>query len=182
MNILRKRIIGVVSQRRILQSQRNFSLSSAVKSDEANSSTESSEYVFQHARSKELFEKMSQLPIEDIQTLVSLINERLGIVISESDKRFAGSGAAAGVTAAVEEEEKVEKTVFDVKLTGFDSKMKIKVIKEIRAITGLGLKEAKEMVEGAESGSKVVKKDIKKEEAEELKASLEAVGATIDIS
>lgn len=157
-------------------------MSSVLKADEAISSAESSEYVFKHARSKEMFEKLSQLPIEDIQTLVSLINERLGIVISESDKRgFAGSSAATGAAAAVEEE-KVEKTAFDVKLTGFDPKMKIKVIKEIRSITGLGLKEAKEMVEGAESGSKVVKKDIKKEEAEELKASLEAVGATIDIS
>lgn len=93
MNTLRTRFIGAISHRRILSSQRNFSLSSVVRSDEAVASAEPSEYVFKHARSKEMFEKLSQLPIEDIQTLVSLINEKLGIVISESDKRgFAGSG------------------------------------------------------------------------------------------
>jgi len=66
-----------------------------------------------------------------------------------------------------------------LKLTGFDAAAKIKVIKEIRAITSLGLKEAKELVETVPS---VVKKGIKKEEAEELKAKLEALGATVDIS
>ena len=69
--------------------------------------------------------------------------------------------------------------MFDLKLTGFDAAAKIKVIKEIRAITSLGLKEAKELVETVPS---VVKKGIKKEEAEELKAKLEALGATVDIS
>jgi large subunit ribosomal protein L7/L12 len=71
-----------------------------------------------------------------------------------------------------------EKTAFDLKLTRVDAKSKIKVIKEIRAITGLGLKEAKEMVEGA---PKTVKTDIKMEECEELKAKLEGVGATVEI-
>eukprot|EP00578_Thalassiosira_sp_NH16_P006109 CAMPEP_0181117486 /NCGR_PEP_ID=MMETSP1071-20121207/22550_1 /TAXON_ID=35127 /ORGANISM="Thalassiosira sp., Strain NH16" /LENGTH=107 /DNA_ID=CAMNT_0023201881 /DNA_START=304 /DNA_END=627 /DNA_ORIENTATION=+ len=79
-----------------------------------------------------------------------------------------------GAEAAVVE----EKTIFDLKLTGFDAKSKIKVIKEVRAITSLGLKEAKELVEGAPTN---VKKDIQKEEAEELKAKLEKVGATIEI-
>eukprot|EP00985_Skeletonema_marinoi_P014268 scaffold7207_cov94-Skeletonema_marinoi.AAC.1 len=64
-------------------------------------------------------------------------------------------------------------------LTGFDAKAKIKVIKEVRAITALGLKEAKDLVEGAPS---TVKKDIKMEEAEELKAKLEALGATVEIA
>ena len=72
-----------------------------------------------------------------------------------------------------------EKTIFDLKLTGFDAKAKIKVIKEVRAITALGLKEAKDLVEGAPS---TVKKDIKMEEAEELKAKLEALGATVEIA
>ena len=65
-----------------------------------------------------------------------------------------------------------------MKLTGFDAKAKIKVIKEVRAIAGLGLKEAKELVEGA---PKIIKKDLKPEEAEELKKKLEEVGATIEI-
>lgn len=80
---------------------------------------------------------------------------------------------------ASKQEVKQEQTAFDLKLTGFDEKAKIKVIKEVRAITALGLKEAKELVEGVPS---TVKKQIKKEEAEELKAKLEAVGAKVEIS
>lgn len=71
-----------------------------------------------------------------------------------------------------------EKTLFDIKLMAFDAKAKIKVIKEVRAIAGLGLKEAKEMVEGA---PKVIQSDVKKEEAEEIKAKLEELGATVEI-
>jgi large subunit ribosomal protein L7/L12 len=63
----------------------------------------------------------------------------------------------------------VEKTTLDVKLIGFDAKNKIKVIKEVRSLTNLGLKEAKELVEGVPAS---LKKNIKKEEAEELKALL----------
>ncbi|DAZ95517.1 TPA: hypothetical protein N0F65_001856 [Lagenidium giganteum] len=85
-------------------------------------------------------------------------------------------GSGAGGAAA--EEPKEEKTQFDVKLASFDAKSKIKVIKEIRAITGLGLKEAKELVEGAPS---VLKKDVKKEEAEELIVKLKEVGAVAEM-
>jgi large subunit ribosomal protein L7/L12 len=135
------------------------------------------EYTFKHAKSKEMFDKMSQLQVEDIHILSQLINEKLGITITESDKRgFVGGGDGAGAAAA--DEPKVEKTAFDLKLVAFDAKTKIKIIKEVRAITGLGLKEAKEMVEGA---PKTLKKEIKMEEAMELKAKLEAVGATIEI-
>ena len=80
----------------------------------------------------------------------------------------------AGEAAPKEE----AKTVFDIKLVEFDAKAKIKVIKEVRALAGLGLKEAKELVEGA---PKVIHKDVKKEEAEEIKAKLEELGATIEI-
>ena len=78
-----------------------------------------------------------------------------------------------------QEEDSQEKASFDLKLIGFDAKSKIKVIKEIRSITGLGLKESKELVEKAPS---VIKKDIKKEEAEELKSKLEEIGGTLEIS
>lgn len=77
-----------------------------------------------------------------------------------------------------EEEEAPAKTSFELKLTGFDAKSKIKVIKEIRTITGLGLKDAKALVEEA---PKVVKEGIKMEEAEELKAKLEKIGGTVEI-
>ncbi|KDD76823.1 hypothetical protein H632_c94p0, partial [Helicosporidium sp. ATCC 50920] len=75
-------------------------------------------------------------------------------------------------------EEKEEKTSFDLKLESFDAAAKIKVIKEIRGITELGLKEAKELVEGAPA---MVKKGLKKEEAEEFKKKLEAVGAKVSL-
>ena len=89
-----------------------------------------------------------------------------------------GKKKAAGDGAKEEEAAAEEKTAFDLKLTGFDAKSKIKIIKEVRGMTSLGLKEAKELVEGAPA---TVKKDIKKEEAEELKGKLEALGATVEI-
>ena len=141
------------------------------------------EYEFQHAKSKEMFDKMSTLSTEEIKLISQLINEKLGITITEADKRggmgsagSGGDGDASGSGGGAEEA--VEKTAFDLKLTGFDAKSKIKVIKEIRAITGLGLKEAKALVEEA---PKTIKKEIKMEECEELKAKLEAVGGTVEI-
>jgi len=83
------------------------------------------------------------------------------------------AGGAAPVAAAAAE----EKTEFDVVLTSFGAE-KIQVIKEIRAITGLGLKEAKDLVEGV---PKPVKEGIAKTEADEIKKKLEAVGATVEI-
>ncbi len=79
---------------------------------------------------------------------------------------FSGAPAAAEAAAPAE-----EKTDFNIKLDGFDAASKIKVIKEVRAITDLGLKEAKELVEGAPA---VLRKGVKKEEAEQIKAKLEA--------
>ena len=90
----------------------------------------------------------------------------------------AGAGGAAA-PAAEEEPEPEEKTHFDVELSGLkDAKAKIKVIKELRGILGLGLKEAKDMVEGAPVW---IKKELKKEEADELKEKMEAVGADIKL-
>ena len=82
-----------------------------------------------------------------------------------------GGGGGGGNAAAAPAE---EKTSFALKLESFDAAQKIKVIKEVRAITDLGLKEAKELVEGAPA---VLKKELKKEEAEALIAKLTAVGA-----
>lgn len=95
-----------------------------------------------------------------------------------------GGGAAAapaeGAGAPVEEKEVVkEKTHFDIELTKYDPAGKIKVIKEIRAIFGLGLKEAKEMVEGAPIW---LKKEVAKEEAEALAEKLGAIGAEIRLA
>jgi len=109
----------------------------------------------------------------EVKELVDRVADHFGIEESDDDDMAGDAGADAAVEEVVE-----VKTIFDLKLTGFDAKSKIKVIKEVRAITGLGLKEAKELVEGA---PKTVMKDIKMEEAEKLKEKLEAVGATVEI-
>jgi len=130
-----------------------------------------------------LFQKIIWLDMIEVHLLAELINEKLGVTISDAEReRMAsggggGGGSKGGDDEAVEEV-KEEKTAFDLKLTGFEPKSKIKVIKEVRAMTSLGLKEAKELVEGAPT---TVKKNIKMEEAEELKAKLVALGATVEI-
>jgi large subunit ribosomal protein L7/L12 len=88
----------------------------------------------------------------------------------------AGPAAPAEGGGAAEEEE--EQTEFDVALKGVADGKKIPVIKEVRAITGLGLKEAKEVVE---SGDKVLKEGVSKEEANEMKEKLEAAGAVVEV-
>ena len=89
-----------------------------------------------------------------------------------------GGGGGGGGGAAEEEEVVKEKTVFDVQLDGFDAKAKIKVIKEVRSVTGLGLKEAKDAVESAPT---IISKALKKEEAEELLKKLEELGAKVSL-
>lgn len=118
----------------------------------------------------ELVDKLSNLTVLQIAELVSELEEKWGV---SAQAAVAVAGPMAAGPAAVEE----EKTEFDVILTGFGDK-KIQVIKEIRGITGLGLKEAKAMVEGAPSP---VKEAVEKDEAEELKKKLEAVGASVEI-
>ena len=112
-----------------------------------------------------------------------LNKERAGL--SDADLQGGGGGgvvqvaaAAAPAAAAPAEEAAAEKEFFDIKLTSFDAKAKIKVIKEVRALTGLGLKEAKEVVEGAPS---VLKKEVKKEEAEEIVKKLTELGAAAEL-
>jgi large subunit ribosomal protein L7/L12 len=100
--------------------------------------------------------------------LSKLLEEKWGV-------SAAAPAAAAAAAPAAEAAE--EKTEFDVVLTAMGEK-KINVIKEVRAITGLGLKESKEMVEGA---PKVVKEACSKSEAEELKGKLEAAGASVEL-
>ena len=104
----------------------------------------------------------------------------LSEMVKELEEKFGVSAAApvavaaAGPAQAAPEEEKTE---FDVMLTGFGDQ-KIQVIKVARAVTGLGLKEAKDLVEAA---PKAVKEGVSKDEAEEIKAKLEAVGASVEI-
>lgn len=118
----------------------------------------------------ELLEAIGSLTLIEAAELVKAMEEKFGI--SAAAPVAVAAAPAAGDAAAAE-----EKTSFDVILTGFGD-AKVAVIKEVRAITGLGLKEAKELVE---AGGKAVKEGTSKEDAEEIKGKLEAAGATVEI-
>ena len=117
-----------------------------------------------------LIEDVKALTVLELSELVKALEEEFGV----SAAPVAVAGVAAGPAAAAAE----EKTEFDVELTSFEADKKLKVIKEIKDITGLGLGEAKALVEGA---PKIIKEGASKEEAEALKAKLSEVGATITI-
>lgn len=141
-------------------------------------STDSKPQSLSSPKLQSLYTKIAQLPRDEVNILGALVIQVLGKKIFPGEFGGGSSGVAAGVAAVPMEEAKEEKSLFDIKLLGFDAKAKIKVIKEVRAIGGLGLKEAKELVESA---PKVIQKDMKKEKAEELKAQLEAIGAQVEI-
>ncbi len=115
-----------------------------------------------------IFSEINELKPMEISELIKKMEEEWGV----SAATAAIAVAAAGAGAEVEEQ-----TEFDVILTSFGEK-KIQVIKEVRAMTGLGLKEAKELVEGA---PRAVKEGIEKADAEKLKEQLETVGAQVEI-
>ncbi|MCF7837002.1 MAG: 50S ribosomal protein L7/L12 [Candidatus Marinimicrobia bacterium] len=112
---------------------------------------------------------IENLTVLDLSKLVKVLEDRLGVSAA------APMAVAAAPAAAVAAEE--EQTEFTVMLTGAGSQ-KIQVIKELRGLTSLGLKEAKDLVDNA---PKPVKEGITKDEAEQIKAKLEAVGATVEI-
>ena len=115
---------------------------------------------------------ISNMSVLELSEMVKEMEEKFGVSAAAAAVAAAPAAAAAGGEAAAE-----EKTEFDVILTSFGEK-KINVIKEIRAITGLGLKEAKEFVE---SCPKAVKEGVSTEEAEEIKKKLEEAGASAEI-
>jgi large subunit ribosomal protein L7/L12 len=126
----------------------------------------------------DLAHQIVNLTLLELKELTNKIADHFGFDDDVMAASYGGGAAQSAAAPAQQEEEKVEKTIFDLKLLGFDAKAKIKVIKEIRSIAGLGLKEAKELVESA---PKVFQKDLKQDKAEELKAQLEAVGAQVEI-
>ena len=117
-----------------------------------------------------IVEAVKSLSILELNELVKAVEEEFGVSAAAP---VAVAGAAAGAAAPAVE----EKTEFDVIMTGFGDK-KLNVIKVIREITGLGLKEAKDMVEGC---PKAVKEGVSKDDAEKIKAQLVEAGATVDI-
>jgi large subunit ribosomal protein L7/L12 len=119
-----------------------------------------------------LVDQLSELTVLEAADLAKALEEKWGVSAAAA---VAVAGPAGGGAAAAPAEE--EKTEFDVILTG-DGGKKINVIKEVRAITGLGLGEAKALVEGA---PKAVKEGIGKAEAEELKKRIEEAGGTVEL-
>ncbi len=119
-----------------------------------------------------IVEDLSSLTVLEAAELAKMLEDKWGVSASAAVAVAAAPGAGAA-EAAVE-----EKTEFTVILKAAGDK-KINVIKEVRAITGLGLKEAKELVE---AGGKAVKEDIGKDEAEEIKKKLEDVGAQVELT
>lgn len=120
---------------------------------------------------EDILEAVANMSVMDICDLVSAMEEKFGVSAAAA-VAVAGPAAAGGAEAGGE-----EKSEFDVVMTDFGSN-KINVIKAIRAITGLGLKEAKDMVEKTPA---TVKEGVAKEEAEEVKKQLEEAGAKVDL-
>ena len=113
--------------------------------------------------------------IEEIKALTVL---ELSELVHALEEEFGVSAAAMAAPAAAAAPAAEEKTEFDVVLAGFDAAAKIKVIKAVREITGLGLAEAKGVVEGA---PKTLKEAVSKDEAEEMKKKLEEAGAKVEL-
>ena len=122
---------------------------------------------------EEFVSYIENLTVLELSKLVKTLEERLGV--SAAAPVAVAAAPAAGAAAAAPAEEKTE---FDVILAGFDAAKKVAVIKEVRGITGLGLIEAKAIVEGA---PKAIKEGIAKDEAEKMKAALEAAGAKVEV-
>ena len=121
---------------------------------------------------EKIAEELSNLTVLEAAELATLLEEKWGVSAAAAPMAVAmpaGGGDAGGAAE--------EKTEFDVVLTAAGAS-KINVIKEVRAITGLGLKEAKDLVDGA---PKAVKEGVSKEEADEIKGKLEEAGATVEV-
>ena len=120
----------------------------------------------------DILEAVAGMSVLEVSELVSAMEEKFGVTAAAPVAAIAAAPGAAG-GEAVEEQ-----TEFDVVLKAFADGKKIPVIKEVRAITGLGLKEAKELVE---AGEKTLKEGVTKDEADSMKEKLEAAGATVEV-
>ncbi len=134
----------------------------------AEEATDEGEDVEVPKKFKAIVDGVESLSVLDLHELVKLLEKKFGV----SAAAVAVAGPAAGGDAGVE-----EKNSFNIKLTAFGDS-KVAVIKIVKEVCGLGLKEAKELIEGAPVD---IKKDVKKEEAEEIKKQLIEVGATVEL-
>ncbi len=121
---------------------------------------------------EEIFSQINELRPMEIAELIKKMEDQWGVSAAPAAIAVAAPGAAGAGAAAAE-----EKTEFDVILTAAGEK-KINVIKEVRAVTGLGLKEAKDLVEGA---PKPIKEGVDKDEAKQIKEKIEAAGGSVEV-
>jgi large subunit ribosomal protein L7/L12 len=121
---------------------------------------------------EQILEAIAGMTVLEVSELVKAMEEKFGVTAAAPVA--VAAGPAAGPAAAAAE----EKTEFTVVLKSFDEAKKIPVIKEVRAITGLGLKEAKDLVE---AGNKTLKENVSKEDAAKIKGQLEAAGGVVEI-
>ena len=126
------------------------------------------------ATKEEILEAIASMTVLEVSELVKMMEEKFG-VSAAAPVAVAAAGAAAGAAPAAAAEEQTE---FTVVLKAFDDSKKIAVIKEVRTITNLGLKEAKDLVEGV---PKPLKENVSKEEAAKIKEAITAAGGTVDI-
>jgi len=124
------------------------------------------------ATKEEILEAIASMTVLEVSELVKMMEEKFG-VSAAAPVAVAAPGAGAAAAPAAE-----EKTEFNVTLKSYDETKKIAVIKEVRAITGLGLKEAKDVVEGA---PKLLKEGVSKDEAGKIKESVTAAGGVVEI-
>ena len=122
------------------------------------------------ATKEEILESIAQMSVMDVADLIKMMEEKFGVVAAAAAVAVAGG---AGADAPAEEEQ----TEFNVTLKRVDAAKKIACIKEVRAVTGLGLKEAKEL---CENGG-VIKEAVSKEEAASIKEKLEAAGCVVEV-
>ncbi len=142
------------------------------KKDEAQASEEKKTEVPE--KFKKLVEQIEQMSVLDLSELVKILEEKFGV---SAQAPIMVHGAAIGASADAQGAQAEEKTSFDIEITSAGEN-KISVIKAIREFTELGLKEAKDLVDGA---PKIVKEGVKKEDAEEIKKKLEATGAKVTL-
>jgi large subunit ribosomal protein L7/L12 len=128
------------------------------------------------ANKEEILEAIASMSVLEVSELVKMMEEKFGVsAAAPVAVAVAGGGGGGGGGAAPSSEEKTE---FNVILKAFDEAKKIAVIKEVRGVTGLGLKEAKDLVEGA---PKPLKEGVSKDEAAKIKEVVTAAGGTVEI-
>ena len=121
------------------------------------------------ATKEEILESIAAMSVMEVSELIKMMEEKFGVVAAAA---AVAAGPAAGAAEAVEEQ-----TEFNVTLKSVDAAKKIACIKEVRAITGLGLKEAKELCENG----RMIKEAVSKEEAASIKEKLEAAGCVVEV-